>query len=215
MARKAEPKAGPTAAVGYLRVSTDKQDLRNQRGAINAAAAAEGYRVRFVEETVSSRKDERQVQAVVEALEPGQVLMVVELSRLARSIGEVFELVQALKRKGAFLWILSPEVRTDKGNALQVDMLLFALSAAAGIERDLISERTKKALQARKDRGMKLGRPEGSKLDERTDEISRYEKLGINKAATAKLLGVSRSTLYAYLRRKERGNGKGRTKTGS
>jgi len=198
-------------AIGYLRVSTDKQDLDNQRNAINQSAAHEGIKLqRFIEEQISSRKADRKIYQVVEDLQPGEMLIVYELSRLARSIGEVFAITQAIKDKGASLWILEPELRIGLGNDLQADMLLFALSVASQIERNLISERTKSALQARREKGMKLGRPKGQgvkaalaikekSLDE-SQLIDWYKKGAITAKGISNLIGVNERTVSAWLK---------------
>lgn len=198
-------------AVGYVRVSTVKQDHDSQMEAIRAAAKGAGLRVKFVEETVSSRKAERQIYSVVEGMAKGETLIVFELSRLARSIGEVFELVQAIKRRGGALWVLKPEIKIGSGvNGLQGDMLLFALGVAAQVERDLISERTKNALQERKRKGVKLGRPEGRGLKVATaieergmseTEIRGYLEGGVmTTAGVARMLGMDPRTVREWVR---------------
>lgn len=198
-------------AVGYIRVSTDKQDYEAQRAAINEACAKEGLRVKdIITDTVSSREDDRKIYEVVSSMKENEVLVCYEPSRLARSISQVFEIVQNIKREEAGLWIIQPEIRIGVGSKtseMQANMILFALSTASEIERELISERTKNALKQRKESGMKLGRPEGSKLEEREAEIKKYIELGINKSDIAKLLGVSRSTLYEYLNKRTVKNG--------
>ena len=202
-------KAKKGQAIGYVRVSTTKQDHEAQRSAINAAAAAEGLQIRFIEETVSSRKEERQIYPIVNSLQKGETIVVYELSRLARSIGEVFEIVQGIKRRGGALWVLKPEIRIGNGaNGLQGDMLLFALGIAAQVERDLISERTKNALQERKRKGVKLGRPEGRgrKIDEaitakglKAEEIRGYLAGGVmTTVGVARLLGVDSRTVRQW-----------------
>ena len=82
------------------------------------------------------------------------------------------------------------------------------LGLAAEIERDFISMRTREALAKRKASGKQLGRPQGAlakhyKLDEKRPEIERYQKLGINQTAIAKLVGVSRPTLRTWLGRQQ------------
>jgi len=202
-------------AIGYVRVSTSEQEVEAQKAAINAAAAREGVKVsRFVEEVISSRKAERKIYEVVHGLKEGETLIVYELSRLARSIGEVFEIVQEIKRRKANLWILKPEVRTGiGGNDLQADMLMFALSTAAQIERDLISERTKNSLRALKAQGVKLGRPEGKgrKVEEAAAKkkvvpealIESYKNRILTAAAIARLLDLDQRTVRAWLKLKD------------
>jgi len=202
-------------AIGYVRVSTSEQEVEAQRAAINAAAAREGVKVsRFVEEVISSRKAERKIYEVVHGLKEGETLIVYELSRLARSIGEVFEIVQEIKRRKASLWVLKPEIRTGiGGNDLQADMLMFALSTAAQIERDLISERTKNSLRAKKAQGVKLGRPEGKgrKVEEAAAKkkvvpealIESYKNRILTAAAIARLLDLDQRTVRAWLKLKD------------
>jgi len=203
-------------AVGYIRISTGKQDYNNQRSAINEAAAREGLKVRFVEDTVSSRKAERKIYEVVDNLKEGETLIVYEPSRLARSIGEVFEIAQQVKRKKAALWILQPEIRTGNGKEnIQADMLLFALSMAAQIERDLISERTRNALRARKEQGVKLGRPEGKgeKVREAIAEkglkeselLEQVDNKIITAAGLSRLLGLDARTVREWYNREKGG----------
>lgn len=196
-------------AVGYIRVSTDKQEVDNQRAAINAAAASEGLKIIFTEEQISSRKEDRQIYKVIESLKPGDTLIVYELSRLARSIGEIFSILEAVKKKKAAVWVLKPEIRTGGKNDLQTTMLVFAFSVAAQVERDLISERTKNALRARKAAGVKLGRPKGKgrKVAEaaeaagiKLEQLQEWYELGMNISNISRVLKLDRRTVGAWLK---------------
>lgn len=196
-------------AVGYIRVSTDRQEVENQKAAINAAAASEGMKVAYTEEQISSRKEDRQIYKVIESLKPDDTLIVYELSRLARSITEIFSILEMIKKKKAALWVLKPEIRTGGESDLQSSMLVFAFSVAAQVERDLISERTKNALRARKAAGMKLGRPEGKgqKVEAaaeaagiKLEQLQAYYDLNISAASIARLLKLDRRTVSAWLK---------------
>lgn len=196
-------------AVGYIRVSTDKQEVDNQRAAINAAAASEGMKVIFTEEQISSRKGDRQIYKVIENLRPDETLIVYEISRLARSIGEIFSILEMIKKKKATVWVLKPEIRTGGKNDLQSSMLVFAFSVAAQVERDLISERTKNALRARKAAGVKLGRPKGKgrKVAEaaeaagiKLEQLQEWYKLGMNITNISRALKLDRRTVGAWLK---------------
>ncbi len=196
-------------AVGYIRVSTDKQEVDNQRAAINAAAASEGLKIIFTEEQISSRKEDRQIYKVIESLKPGDTLIVYELSRLARSIGEIFSILEAVKKKKAAVWVLKPEIRTGGKNDLQTTMLVFAFSVAAQVERDLISERTKNALRARKAAGVKLGRPKGKgrKVAEaaeaagiKLEQLQEWYELGMSISNISRVLKLDRRTVGAWLK---------------
>ncbi len=207
MEKTGKAKAG--RVIGYARVSTDKQDVERQKLDIMAYCEKEGVPLeKIVVETVSSRKATREVYKVVDSLRAGDVLVVTELSRLARSSIELDEICAKVIRAGASLKSLSPECVVD-GSILGQTMK-FALGISAQLERDFISERTKSALKARKEQGVKLGRPKGkSKLDERRGDIEKYLGLGINKSAIAKLLGCSRSAMLNWLASNKLGDKEG------
>lgn len=212
---------------GYMRTSTGGQDGTGQVNKINAYAAENGLKIdSWVKEQISSRKprSEREISRLVEMLGPGDTVLVSELSRLGRSsMTEISAIVESIRDAGAELVVVSDRLTISPGHMpVQVSALLNALGIAAQIEREMVSQRTKAALQARREQGVKLGRPKGtSKLRDRDDEIQRYLDLGLNKASISKLLGVSRSTLYDYLRETERAGkegtyaGKGRNRTGA
>ena len=207
MKKTVQAKAGKV--IGYARVSTDKQDVERQKLDIMAYCEKEGVPLeKIVVETVSSRKATREVYKVVDSLRAGDVLVVTELSRLARSSIELDEICAKVIRAGASLKSLSPECVVD-GSILGQTMK-FALGISAQLERDFISERTKSALKARKEQGVKLGRPKGkSKLDERRGDIEKYLELGINKSNIAKLLGCSRTALLNWLANNRLGSKEG------
>ena len=191
----------------YRRMSTGVQDGEGQRSKVLEWCAANGVRVdRWVSETISSRKHrrDREVSTLVGKLEAGDMVVVSELSRLARSMGELVSIVQDIRDRGASLAVAESGKVLTPDDDWQTDLYLMGMSVAAQIEREMVSQRTKAALQARREAGVKLGRPKGSsKLRERDGEIDRYLKLGINKADIARLVGVSRSTLYSYLESRE------------
>ena len=202
-------------AVGYIRISTGKQDYENQRSAINAAAAGEGLKVRFVEDTVSSRKAERKIYEVVDNLREGETLIAYEPSRLARSMMEIAEIAQQVKRKKAALWILQPEIKIgngDRKDEMQSEFLIMALGMAAQIERDLISERTRNALRARKEQGVKLGRPEGKgeKVREaiegkglkESELLEQVDNKIFTAAGVSRLLGIDARTVREWVKMK-------------
>ena len=155
----------------YLRVSTLEQNTeKNKLEILKFANIKKLGNVEFVEEQISGRANfkNRQLGSLLDKMQYGDVLIVPELSRIARSITQIFEVIEITKTKGIILYSLKENFcSNDKSITSTVATTIFAL--VAQIERDLISMRTKEALQAKKQSGVKLGRPKGkgkSKLDE-------------------------------------------------
>jgi len=190
----------------YIRVSTDKQDLENQKFTILQYANNKKLgNVEFIEEAVSGRISwkNRKLKDLIDNLQSGDSLIVAELSRLGRSMLEIMELLSILLRKGVNVYIVKGnyELKDD----IQSKVLTFAFSLASEIERELISQRTKEALAKRKAEGKKLGRPKGSyssKLDEKKEYIEELLNKGVSIASIAKILGVHYHTVRNYIKRR-------------
>ena len=161
--------------IAYLRVSTTDQDIeKNKFDILKLANDQNMGQVQWVEETVSGRVSwrKRQLAPVLERLQGGDNLIVSELSRLGRSMLECMEILSIASQKRVNIYAVKGNWRLD--NSIQSKIVAMAFSMAAEIERDLISQRTKEALAARKKAGLKLGRPRGSgksKLDKFRPEI--------------------------------------------
>ena len=204
----------------YIRVSTDKQETENQRFEILKYANDKKLgNVEFIEETVSGRKSwkDRKIGVLISELCKGDILIVTELSRLGRSMLEIMELLSILLRNGIELHVVkNKQVLKDD---LQSKVFAMAFSIAAEIERELISQRTREALQRRKAEGKPLGRPKGSyssKLDRYREQIEELLSKGVSISSIAKIIGVPYSTVYSYVqRRKENLNAKQKLSTKS
>ena len=191
----------------YLRVSTDAQDVENQRHGIWEYCKTQGIDVDAVlEDTASGRVDWRirRIGDVLSSANKGDTILVAEVSRLARSTLQVLEILKLASERQVSVVVVKNGLRFD--NSMQSKITATILGLAAEIERDFISMRTKEALAKRKASGKRLGRPPGAvarqyKLDSKRSEIERYLKLGINGTAIAKLIGVSRPTLRNWLSR--------------
>lgn len=191
-----------TQTYAYLRVSTDKQTIENQRSTIlEYANKHELGKVIFREETISSRKKDRLIHQVIEELESGDTLLVCEISRIGRSMRDINRLISDIRDRNVTLIAVSQNlIIKPNEDDITSHAMLFALSIAAQVERDMISERTRNALQARKATGAKLGRPAGkSRLDAHSDEIKGYLDKGLNLTAISKLIGCNRQTLANWM----------------
>lgn len=187
--------------VAYLRVSTSDQDLEKNKAAIlNLANDFSLGKVWFVEEKVSGKVhwQKRQIAQILAELKLGDTIIVSELSRLGRSMLECMELLSIATHKGIKIFAIKGNWQLD--GSLQSKVVAMAFSIAAEIERDLISQRTKEALQYRKRLGLPLGRPPGvgkSKLDPVRPEIEALLKNG----ATQKFIATRYQTTTANLHR--------------
>lgn len=191
--------------IAYLRVSTNDQDLQKNKADILHLANDKGLgKVRWVEETVSGRVSwkNRQIADVINELGSGDHLIVSELSRLGRSMLECMEILSIAVQKGIHLYAVKGNWQLD--NTIQSKIVAMAFSMAAEIERDLISQRTKEALAARKQAGMKLGRPAGigkSKLDAHRVEIESLLKNGSTQRFIANRYSTTEANLSRWIKR--------------
>ena len=196
------------ATIGFIRVSTLDQDTeKNKLDILQFANARKLGNVEFVEEKVSGTKDykKRKLGELLESLPKGSIIITPELSRVSRSIVQILEVIQLTQDKGITLYSLKENFcNMDNSIASTVTKTIFAV--VAQIERELISLRTREALHARKQAGIKLGRPSGkgkSRLDEHTADILRLVALKVPKTIIAKQYGCSVGNLYNFLNRLE------------
>jgi len=192
--------------IGYLRVSTNGQELENQKLGILKFANEQGWKVDFVEETVSGRVSykERELGKVISDLSKDDVLIVSELSRLGRSMLEVMTLLCELSDRGIKVYAIKGNHRVD--NSIASKVMTMVLCMASEIERDLISQRTKEALQKKKQEGVTLGRPKGvpgkSRLDGKEEEIKKLLDKGVGIASLAKIYDCSWPTMKNFIKKK-------------
>ncbi len=190
---------------GYIRVSTDRQQVDNQFFEIRQFAEQKGFKIdRWVEETISSTKelDRRKLGPLLRHLKRDDILITCELSRLGRNLLQVMGILHHCMRRGCQVWTIKENYRL--GADIQSKVLAFAFGLSAEIERNLISQRTKEALARLKSEGKKLGRPIGKrnkdhKLKSQVLQIKRMLRERTKKTHMAKMLNVSTSTLYRYM----------------
>lgn len=192
--------------VAYIRISTGGQGLDSQRLAILDYAHRQGLTVHtFVEAQVSSRHTgaRRGLDTLLEQVQPGDLILVSELSRLGRSVGQVIQLVDRLIKQRVQLVAIKENIRLNGTQDIQTKVMITLFGLFAEIERDLIAERTKEGLAAARAKGRLPGRPKGvlgmSKLTGREAEIQSLLAKTVSKASIAKILGISRSTLHHFI----------------
>lgn len=194
--------------IAYTRVSTDKQDLKNQKLEILDYAHKNNLTISdFVEIHSSSRKSskDRLLDILYEKLKTGDTLIVSELSRLARSLGQIIQIVDHLVQHKIRLITIKENININpKEQDIQTKVMVAMFGLFSEIERDLISQRTKAGLQAAREKGKILGRPKGSlgnsKLDGKEEVITEYLKKNVSKSSIAKILEVSRTCLYSFIK---------------
>ena len=172
--------------VAYLRVSTRSQDLANQKPAILEFSQKRRFPIdQFIESRISSRNSplERRIDEMLGTLEPGDRLLVSELSRLGRSLSQVIQIVETLVRRKIRFIAIKEAIEFDGKQDLPTKVMIALFGLFAEVERDLISERTKEGLAAAKAKGKRLGRPKGalgtSRLDGKEQDISLVARIGM------------------------------------
>lgn len=193
--------------IAYLRISTTGQDCDNQRLAILDYAHRHKMTIdEFVSIQVSSRKSLRQrgILDLLNSLEPEDILLVSELSRLGRSVGQVIQMVDYLIKNRIRFVAIKESIELSGKQDIQTKVMVTMFSLFAEIERDLISERTKEGIAAARAKGKTIGRPKGalgkSKLDGREREIRLLLEKEVGITSIAKIMGASRTALRHFIR---------------
>ena len=189
---------------GYIRVSTDRQTVENQRFEINNFCKQKKIKIHeWVEETISGTVDinERELGFLLSKLKKSDIIICSELSRLGRSLFMIMDVLNHCMKKEIHVWTIKDNYRL--GSDISSKVLAFAFGLSAEIERNLISQRTKEALARAASEGIHIGRPKGSrnkqlKLTGKEKEIKKLLKKGVPKIKIANMLGVHRFTLYRF-----------------
>jgi len=194
------------AAYGYIRVSTDKQTVENQRFEIANFCEKQGIVVgKWIEETISGTKevDKRKLGSLMKKMKKGDVLICSELSRLGRNLLMIMGVLNECMNRDIQVWTIKDNYRL--GSDISSKVLAFAFGLSAEIERNLISQRTKEALARKKAEGVILGRPVGSrasktKLTGQERKIRELLDKKVSYAAIGRILGVHRLTVAAFVK---------------
>ncbi len=190
----------------YLRVSTNDQDLDKNKADILHLVNDKGLgKVAWVQETVSGRVSwkKRKIAAILDQARPGDAIIVSELSRLGRSMLECMEILALAAEKKIKVYAVKGDWQLD--GSMQSRIMAMVFSMAAEIERELISQRTKEALAAKKKHGLKLGRPHGpgkSKLDVHRVEIEALLANGTRQKFIAERYGTTEANLSRWMQKR-------------
>ena len=189
----------------YIRVSTDKQTTKNQQFEIEEYCSKKSISVqKWVEETVSGTKkvSDRKLGKLLRRMKSHDTLIVSEISRLGRDLLSIMGILHYSMENN--LKIVAIKENYELGDNLNSKVLAFAFGLSAEIERKLISARTKEALARKRAEGYKLGKPRDFflKLNGKEDEIISLLVNGASKRVICEHLGVSRSTLYNFIKRR-------------
>ncbi len=192
---------------GYIRVSSDKQTVENQRFEIEQFCRREGLTIDgWIEETVSGTKpySKRQLGKLLRHVGKGDLILCSELSRLGRSLYMIMEILSYCMHRGCLVWTIKDGYRL--GDDIQSKVLAFAFGLSAEIERNLISQRTKEALARLKAEGKPIGRPQGHKTRKELRSVYRHEAYvrkalqnGLSQRKIAERIHCSRNTLRSYI----------------
>ncbi|MFJ4963744.1 recombinase family protein [Streptomyces sp. NPDC088729] len=186
----------PTAGqlIGYARVSTDEQEAQLQHDALTDAGCA---RI-FTDKASGKNTDRPELTAALDYLRPGDTLCVWKLDRFARSLIDLVTLVDSLADRGIGFKVLTGALASIDPNTPDGRLMLQVVGAMAEFERSLIRERTRAGLDAARAQGRTGGRPAVMDADKLAAAKARKAK-GESVKAIAKVLGVSRATLYRAL----------------
>ena len=191
---------------GYIRVSSDRQTVENQRFEIERFCKVNNHHIDgWIEETISGTKayNKRQLGTLLKKVEKDDVIICSELSRLGRNLFMIMEILNICMTKECRVWTIKDNYRL--GDDIQSKVLAFAFGLSAEIERNLISQRTKEALARKKAEGVRLGRPKGKTSSKEAYKLYKKEQLivslreeGVSFKKIGDILHVNRDTVRKY-----------------
>lgn len=192
---------------GYIRVSSDKQTVENQRFEINNFCERKKIIIDgWIEETISGTKayNKRALGKLLKRVQKEDLIICAELSRLGRNLFMIMEILNICMSKECRVWTIKDNYRL--GEDIQSKVLAFAFGLSAEIERNLISQRTKEALARLKAEGKQIGRSIGKRNNNlnvicvaKHQYILRMLERNVSIPQIAKKIKVARGTLYRYL----------------
>jgi DNA invertase Pin-like site-specific DNA recombinase len=174
------------ATYGYARVSTTDQDLSTQLAALKAAGCTI---IRKEKKSATSRKGRKELDTLLDFIREGDELVVTRIDRLARSMGDLQDIVRALKAKGAGLRATEQPINTSTAAG---KAFLDMLGVFAEFETNLRRERQMEGIAKAKAAGVYKGRP--ASID--AEQVRKLRHDGLGAADIARKLGIGRASVY-------------------
>lgn len=195
---------------GYLRVSSDEQDVNSQKQGVETFAKEKGWTIDkyITDEGVSGGKDpdKRNLGPLLKLVQKGDVIICSEISRLGRDLYMVMDILHFCMDRGCIIYTVKD--RFTLGDDIQSKVLAFAFGLSAEIERQMIRQRTKEGLRLRVKQGILLGRPPLSQcsepvadLSDKKEQVIEQFKWGVPERRLAANFGVDRNTIARWLHR--------------
>ena len=192
---------------GYIRVSSDRQTVENQRFEISNFCARQNIKIDgWIEETISGTKDyqKRALGKLLKDVQKDDLIICAELSRLGRNLFMIMEILNICMTKECKVWTIKDNYRL--GEDIQSKVLAFAFGLSAEIERNLIAQRTKEALARKRAEGVVLGRPKGRRTAPEKHKLFKKRQLieglleeGVSHNKIARICKVHRNTLARFM----------------
>lgn len=195
---------------GYLRVSSDEQDVNSQKQGVVEFAKQKGWEIEkyITDEGVSGGKDpdKRNLGPLLKLLQKDDVIICSEISRLGRDLYMVMDILHHAMNVGCVIYTVKDKFVL--GDDIQSKVLAFAFGLSAEIERQMIRQRTKEGLKLKVKQGILLGRPIGTKsiesptdLSDRKEEVIQQFNWGVPERRLAQNFGCDRNTITRWLHR--------------
>ncbi len=184
--------SGKGQRIGYVRVSSHDQNAGRQLEHLEVDRV-------FTDEASGKDTERTQLQALLAYAREGDTIVVHSMDRLARNVDDLRRLVQNVNRRGVCVHFVKENLTFTGEDSPMANLMLSVLGAVAQFERDLIRERQREGIALAKQRGAYRGRQKALS-DEQVAELCRRAGAGEKKAALTRAFGISRETLYQYLR---------------
>ena len=178
--------------IGYIRVSTLDQNPDRQLEGVQVGKV-------FIDKASGKDTQRPQLEALLNYVREGDTLVVHSMDRLARNLDDLRRMVQQLTGRGVRIEFVKESLAFTGEDSPMANLLLSVMGAFAEFERALIRERQREGISLAKQRGVYRGRKKALS-ESRIEELRRRVEAREPKAALAREFGISRATLYEYLR---------------